>query len=240
MKIDYDRLARDYALHRQVQPDVLTSLIQIGAVTEASRVLDVGCGTGNYSVALEAATGCAGWGVEPSAQMLATAQARSARIQFRQGRAEHLDFPTAFFDLVFSVDVIHHVQDRAAYYGEAYRVLKPGGKVCTVTDSAEIIRSRTPLALYFPETVEVDLQRYPAIADLRAMMEDAGFGNQQESTAEFSFALRDLQPYENKAFSCLHLISAAGFERGMQRMQADAQRGPIACTSRYRLVWGTK
>jgi ubiquinone/menaquinone biosynthesis C-methylase UbiE len=240
MKLDYDLLAREYALHRQVQPDVLTSLIQIAGLTGDSRVLDVGCGTGNYIVALEEATGCLGWGVEPSAQMMANASARSASIQFSSGSAERLDYPADFFDLVFSVDVIHHVQDRAAYFREAHRVLKPGGKVCTVTESADLIRARQPLAVYFPETVEVDLQRYPAISDLRAMMDGAGFRSQQESTSEFPYAMTELQKYQNKAFSCLHLISAEGFARGVQRMQEDIRTGSIPSVWRYLLLWGTK
>ena len=240
MKVDYDLLAREYAIHRQVQPDVLTSLIQMAGINQDSRVLDVGCGTGNYIVALEAATGCLGWGLEPSAQMMANARERSARIQFSRGSAERLEYPAEFFDLVFSVDVIHHVVDRAAYFREAQRVLKPGGKICTVTESTELIRARQPLTVYFPETVEVDLQRYPAIADLRAMMEDAGFSSQQESISEFPYALTELQKYQNKAFSCLHLISGEGFARGIQHMQEDLRTGPIPSVWRCLLLWGTK
>ena len=53
MKIDYDFLAQEYAQHRQVQPEVLKNLIQTGDIHSASQVLDVGCGTGNYTVAVE-------------------------------------------------------------------------------------------------------------------------------------------------------------------------------------------
>ena len=59
------------------------------------------------------------------------------------------------------MDVIHHVVDRAAYYREAYRVLKPGGQVCTVTDSPWIIRHRQPLSEYFPETMPVETGPLP-------------------------------------------------------------------------------
>ena len=40
---------------------------------------------------------------------------------------------------------------------ETARTLRPGGWVCTVTDSAEIIRRREILSGYFPETVAIEL-----------------------------------------------------------------------------------
>jgi SAM-dependent methyltransferase len=240
MKVDYDSIAQEYAQHRRVQPEVLKNLVQTGRLTGASRVLDVGCGTGNYAIAVHDVAGCACWGVDPSEQMLLTAKARTSGIQFTQGCAERLEYPPGFFDLVFSVDVIHHVEDRPAYFQAAYPILKPGGKVCTVTDSEEIIRRRQPLSIYFPETIEAELQRYPRMSDLWAMMLAAGFVDIQETTAEFAYSLADIQSYRDKAFSSLHLIPAAAFERGIQGMEQDLRAGPIPCVSRYTLLWGTR
>jgi ubiquinone/menaquinone biosynthesis C-methylase UbiE len=239
MKIDYDVLAREYAQHRQVQPEVLKHLIQTGNLTRASQVLEVGCGTGNYTIALLETAGCSCWGIDPSEQMLAIANKRSPGAHFILGRAEQLDYPAEFFDLVFSVDVIHHVGDRSSYFREACRLLKKGGKVCTVTDSTETIRHRQPLSVYFPETIEVDLHRYPGISDLCALMVAAGFSDLQETVAEFAYPLADIQVYRDRAFSCLHLIPTGAFERGIQRMEQDLRVGPIPCVSRYLLLWGT-
>jgi SAM-dependent methyltransferase len=240
MKVDYNVLAREYAEHRRTHPEVVNNLVETGELKAASQVLEVGCGTGNYTIAIETIVGCSCWGVDPSEQMLAEAKARNSNAHFRTGKAEQLDLPGEFFDLVFSVDVIHHVRDRVGYFQEAYRVLKIGGKVCTVTDSEEIIRGRQPLSVYFPETITFDFQRYPRISDLRAMMGQAGFDRQRESVAAFSYSLTDIQKYRDKAFSCLHLIPAAAFERGLQRMENDLKAGPIFCVSRYLLLWGTK
>ena len=127
MTLDYDVMAASYARHRRIHPGVLKGLVEHGALSGAARVLDVGCGTGNYMAALEQAAGCEVWGLEPSEGMRAKALAQFPRARVREGQAERLEFPEAWFDLVFSVDVIHHVADRAAHYREAFRVLKPGG-----------------------------------------------------------------------------------------------------------------
>jgi len=238
--LDYNQLASDYAQHRQVHPGVLKSLAANGGVGPEARVLEVGCGTGNYILALERLAGCAGWGIDPSQGMLAQAQARSGAVHFQPGRAERLDFAADFFDLVFTVDVIHHVRERYRYFQEAYRVLKPGGQVCTVTDSEWIIRQRRPLAVYFPETVEVELGRYPPIAELRELMRQAGFAELHEEVVEFPYQLSDIQPYRDKAFSSLHLIPEEALRRGIERMERDLHAGPIACVSRYVLLWGIR
>jgi ubiquinone/menaquinone biosynthesis C-methylase UbiE len=237
-KIDYDQIAAAYARNRRIHPQVLEKLCE--SISATSSVLEVGCGTGNYIVAIEAAMRCTCWGVEPSPSMLETARARSMTIRFHRSSAEQLDAPDEMFDLVFSVDVIHHVADRPAFIREALRVLKPGGRLCTVTDSEWVIRHRQPLTAYFPETVPFELARYPRIAELREWMSDAGFEDVTEEMVEGHYDLADAQAYRDKAFSALHLISHEAFARGLARLEADLAQGPVPCVSRYTLVWGHK
>jgi ubiquinone/menaquinone biosynthesis C-methylase UbiE len=172
--------------------------------------------------------------------MLSRATRGHPTLDFHRGDAGHLDYEDGFFDVVFSVDVIHHVRDRARAFREACRVLANGGRICTVTDSASIIRNRQPLAVFFPESVEVDLARYPATGELRTLMDRAGFTAFQEEEAGFSYVTSDIEPYRAKAFSCLHLISESAFQRGLTRMKEKVRSGGIPCVSRYVLLWGTK
>ncbi len=240
MKLDYDLLAKEYAQHRRVHPGVLKALLTISGVSQASKVLELGCGTGNYSRALYNASSCMSWGIDPSEKMLAAAEEHAEDIIYQKARAERLDFPAGFFDLVFSVDVIHHVGNRAAAYQQAYHVLRKGGRVCTVTDSEEIIRRRDPHATYFPETIPVELKRYPPTGELVTLMQAAGFQEIHEDLVECPYSLNSSQPYRDKAYSSLHLIPEEAFERGLARMEEDLKNGPIPCVARYVLVWGTK
>jgi SAM-dependent methyltransferase len=219
---------------------VLRQLIAGGWIDAASRVLEVGCGTGNYSGAVSAATGCRCRGVDPSAEMLSRARRRQATVDFRAGEAGRLDFEDGVFDVVFSVDVIHHVRDRERAFGEASRVLRGGGRICTVTDSESIIRNRQPLAVFFPETVAVDLARYPATSELEALMARAGFEAVRQDEVELSYVTSDIEPYRARAFSCLHLISESAFQRGLARLAEQAGNEGVRCVSRYVLLWGTR
>ncbi len=238
--INYDDLAAQYAQHRQVHPQVFQDLIVTSGITTSSRVLEVGCGTGNYIRTLDSTTGCSCWGLDPSLGMLARAREAGSSAQFLQGRAESLPFNCTFFDLVFSVDVIHHVTGRKQAFTDAFRVLKDGGWFCTVTDSEWIIHHRRPLTAYFPETVALELERYLPISELAIWMTEIGFDDVASWTVEFPFLLEDIEPFHNKAFSSLHLISPAAFQCGIERMELDLRQGPIQCVSYYLLLWGKK
>ena len=88
--------------------------------------------------------------------------------------------------------------------------------------------------------MEIELGRYPRIAELREVMEQVGFDEMTESTVEFAYQLTDVQAYRDKAFSSLLLIPEEAFQRGIERMEQDLRTGPIQCVSRYLLLWGTK
>jgi SAM-dependent methyltransferase len=183
---------------------------------------------------------CRCTGVDPSPQMLAAARRRTDRVDFFQGRAETLDFPDASFDLVFSVDVIHHVADRPAFFRQALRVLRPGGRLCTATDSEEDIPRRRPLSSHFPETIHVELSRYPRIAALRAEMTTEGFSAIETERTEIAYDLTDIQSYRDRAFSSLHLIPAEAVARGLRRLETDLAAGAIPALSLYTLLWGRR
>ncbi len=239
-RIDYDKIAAAYAQNRQLHPGVLAGLLTLCPADSAVDLLEVGCGTGNYIIALSGLLAGRCVGIDPSAEMLERAARRCDTVCFRQAEAERLPFPDASCDIVFSVDVIHHVQDRPAYFAEAFRVLRPAGKICTVTDSESVIRRRRPLSSHFPATVPLELARYPQIAQLRAEMAQVGFTDLHESEVEHSYLLTELQAYRQKAYSALHLITDAAFAAGLARLERDLEQGPIPCHSLYTLLWAQK
>ncbi len=236
--MDYDQVAAEYAAHRQIHAGVFRELCARAGLGSGSRVLEVGCGTGNYITALAEAFGCAAFGLDPSIEMLT--QARSERVRCLLGAAQALGFATGAFDLIFSVDVIHHVGDKAAFYRGAARALLPGGLLCTVTDSADMIRRREILSGYFPETVEIELARYPRIAQLEAWIDAAGLEALGVAEVEEPYQITSAQAFRDRAYSSLHLIPDEARRARLERLERDLARGPVKGAARYACVWARK
>jgi SAM-dependent methyltransferase len=239
-RLDYDDLASDYARHRRPYPGLIEHMVSHARIGAASRVLEVGCGTANHLAGIRQATGADCVGIDPSEGMLAKAAAHGARLDLRVGHAEDLGFPPASFDVVFSVDVIHHVRQPARYFRTAFEVLKPGGKLCTATDSEWVIHNRVPLARYFPATVAVDLARYHSVQTLAELTAAAGFVPDGERLFESTYALTDISKFEGKAFSSLHLIPAVEFEAGLAALRADLASGPVEANLRICALWAVR
>ena len=238
-RLDYDRRATEFARHRKIHPEVIRELLASGFFGPGTCVLDVGCGTGNYAAALSEATNCRISGVDPSVRMLAWARDAAPWEFLSKSGGENLPFANDTFDVVMSTDVIHHISDRDAYFRQAARVLRPGGHLVTVTDSHDTILRRRPLSSHFPETVGVELQRYPPVPRLLEEMARAGFVERRLVEVSREYDLEDIQAYRDRAFSSLLLIEEEAFHSGISRLEADLARGPIPCVSLYTMIWGT-
>jgi len=93
---------------------------------EGARILDVGCGLGLYVRAMSAySSDVHGVDVDPER----VAQASALLPNIREALAEALPYPDDTFDLVFSNEVLEHVASDRVAVREAWRVLKPGGRL---------------------------------------------------------------------------------------------------------------
>ena len=242
--MDLDLIASEYARHRKIMLPVLDGLRDfVAAIGHKAAVVELGSGTGNYIIALAESTGCTAWGIDCAKGMLAQAVSRGSEVQFAIGDATKLALAADRFDLVYSVDVIHHIgpTDRlVSYYQEARRVLKEGGRVCTVTHSEALLRSSTVLSRYFPEAVELIVADYPRIDALRDVMATVGFADIVERIVGHTVRVTNAAAYAAKAYSALNFISGKAFERGLRRLEADLATGPIHGTRRALMLWGTK
>lgn len=109
-------------------PWVLQKVRQHHGTDGSVRILDVGCGGGLLTFDLANA----GWkvsalDVSEGVLRVGRARDREKRVNWVEGRAEHLPFPDRNFDVVCMMDVLEHIHEPKVALMEAVRVLKRDG-----------------------------------------------------------------------------------------------------------------
>lgn len=128
---DYDRIERLMAFG--TGPWYRRDALRRAGLTQGMQVVDVGTGTGLTALAAIELVGDPKLvlGIDPSAGMLAASRVpvESPR---RVGSAEDLPAPDASADFLSMGFALRHVADLDAVFGEYFRVLRPGGRLCVL------------------------------------------------------------------------------------------------------------
>lgn len=110
------------------------NLLEFARITPNDHVLEIGCGIGR--VGLELAPYCWNWtGCDISRNMLVYARERLQGVSNAHfvllDRGELSEFQSQSFDVVFATNMLGHLDeiDRWCYVKDAFRVLRPGGRL---------------------------------------------------------------------------------------------------------------
>ncbi len=156
--------------------------ITLASLQPGQVVMDLGAGGGLDCFLAARAVGEDGHviGVDMTAEMIEKARANQARlglsnVEFRLGEIEHLPAGDASVDVIISNCVINLSPDKPQVFREAYRVLKPGGRLA-VSD----IVTNGPL----PEEVRLSIEAWAGclagavdVNSYRSALESAGFSD---------------------------------------------------------------
>lgn len=122
-------VAQEWALLWAWSPDpVRDVLLAETGVGPGTRVLDVGCGSGEL-LARAAARGARTAGVDSARGMVALARRTAPGADVRVADAQALPWPAATFDVVLAVNALHLADDPDAALAEMLRVTRAGGRV---------------------------------------------------------------------------------------------------------------
>ena len=134
----FDKIAHDYDQWYKTKlgsfaDKVETELaFRLFTPEKGMKVLDVGCGTGLFSIRL-AEMGCKVTGIDVSPDMLAIAKdkvkQKNLDVDFREMDVYDLDFADESFDAVFSMATFEFVKLPQKAYDQMFRVLKKDGKM---------------------------------------------------------------------------------------------------------------
>ena len=145
----YSRMAKRY-MHFPLKR-VFSRIRALGI--ERGLALDVGTGPGIFPLGIAASLPELEFiGIDLSPAMIQTAQANARergledRVHFQIGSAYTLPLPDKSVDLVLCIQTMHHLEDPLAFFNEAARVLKQGGKYVIVDLRRDAPK---PLAIFF-------------------------------------------------------------------------------------------
>lgn len=189
----YDEHARD---HRRSLVRLLEVLWELAETTPGMTVLDAGCGFGG-TVHWLVDQGVGAFGVTLSEEDVRQASRMRGGRFFVEDYA-HTRFPAQSFDQVWAIESFCHSADKTAFFEEAWRLLKPGGKVVVV----DYLRSQDhpDLQLWMDSWVMPELVTPSQIYDL---VVEAGFKKMyladhtdqvRPSTRRMYWALKALAP----------------------------------------------
>jgi len=171
-------------------------LIARADIRPGARALDLACGTGDLAL-LAASRGAAVVGLDFTPRMIELARLKpgSRAVRWVVGDMGRLPVGSSRFDLITTGYGLRNVPDLRSALAEMYRVLAPGGRLCSLDfNRPESPIVRTVYLTYLtlvgstlgfvlhrdPDTyryIPASIRRYPGARGVVALLGEAGFAN---------------------------------------------------------------
>jgi len=180
----YSRVAEAYANKTaKVSGQANEAILNAVDAKAGTHLLDVACGPGLLT-ALASERGAFVTALDYATNMVALARSLNPLVDVHEGDAENLPFDDCRFDaVVCSLGILHFARPERAV-GEAFRVLKPGGRyafTCWTAPSANPFLELIIGSIQRHGTLDVDLPAGPPLfrfsdpAECENVLNEAGF-----------------------------------------------------------------
>ena len=163
------------------------------AVQTGDSIVDIGAGTGYFSLPLALAAGLRGkvYAVDSQAEMLALLRLKLdsesvSNIELVHAEADSTGLPDASCSLVFIANVWHEFTDRAAAVRESKRILKPEGRIAILDWRPDVEPEAGP-----------SLDHRLSAPDAVYVLQSAGFAEvKQSNIGKYSWLVQGIMQWE--------------------------------------------
>jgi ubiquinone/menaquinone biosynthesis C-methylase UbiE len=237
----YDRIGQSYDSTRHADPYILSRLMHHLSAQPGRKILDVACGTGNYTIAL-ARAGLDMHGIDQSGVMIENARKKDDHhsVRWCLGQAEHMPFADKTFNGALCTLAIHHFKDTWPVFAEISRVLAHGRFVIFTADPEQM--KKYWLNVYFPRMLAKSIERMPTVATVEQNLRSADFRAIYAEAFHVTKELQDMFLFAGKQRPELYLdprvragissftglADAHEVEQGLRQLAADIDSGKIS------------
>jgi SAM-dependent methyltransferase len=233
-KADYNKIAGSYDQGRFLSEqniDLWIGLIlKYARAAEGARLLDLGCGTGRFSIPIAEKLRYSVTGADSSPDMLDIARQkdRNRIVNWEVRDAQYLTYPDASFDVIFMSHLLHHCDNPRKVIDDCWRILDERGAILIRHGAIEQIRDDVEHT-FFPETLAIDEARVFTVKKLENYLKDTGFsGVVSEEVTQQTYATSTdrLKAVTVKSTSVLTMIPPDAFAKGISRFQKHIAKDP--------------
>lgn len=189
MSTKYNKKEINYNQTRKADPYLTSQLLKHLNPNKNGLYLDIGCGTGNYTVALQE-KGFQCIGIDPSIEMLQKAQSKNQSIQWNIASAEKTNLLQNSIDGIIAFLTIHHWSNLMQAFSELAYVLKPDGKIVIFTSTPTQMKGYW-LNHYFPKMMEDSIAQMPTLDLIEKALNFAGINITKTETYSIQPDLKD-------------------------------------------------
>ena len=186
--------------HRAALQLMNKKVAQAAELRPGQYVLDAGCGVGGPSIFI-AGAGCQVEGITLSARQVDTCRENAKKfnlqdkINFSQQNYLATSFADNTFDVVWAIESVCYAWDKLDFTKEAYRVLKPGGKLVVADFFSQPVSEGSPDAKLMAKwTNSWAIKSYATVDRFTKDIASAGFDNidQRDITENVKPSIRRL------------------------------------------------
>jgi SAM-dependent methyltransferase len=230
-EINYDQFSQIYDLSRGANPKTVNDLVKFTCIDQKSFLLDMGCGTGNYTNALKDYVKHI-IGLDLSSGMIKKAKDKFPNLEYINSNVLSVPFRSEIFNGLYLIQVIHHISNKVALLKEAYRILQKNGYIAIHTCSHDQINTYW-YTYYFPEGLKAELKRFLDVQEIISLLRKTGFSKIGVKICYYDTVIlnQSTENYLDKNFrdgdSFFALMKEDEIEAGCKKLKDDIKSGVI-------------